>query len=555
MVEWPIQGGNPWWAKIRGAGEEGARSMRDVLVVDDDDTFRAELAEALAERGYSVRQAATGRDAVQATLRDPPRAILLDYALPDTNGIDLLRLLRGRTATRSIPVILLTGHVRRELVESAGLLGVSDYLLKSMFSLSDLLARLESRIGPPTGDSRFEGHSAAVVTAAAALPVVDPMAFLRGVELRAFPGAVAEVLAMAEEPRASLADLDKILRRDPVLSARVLAASQTAALMRSSPTRNIEEALQVLGMSAVVRVVAAGAVLKREELESPWGKDIRQMWSHSIACAFLSQRLHEPKEEAFGFVLGLLHELAELLAIVHIGQGWGAVRQKGERSGWSTTDALGEAFKSPFPRLAREVLMRMRLPAGMSAILRELQDDDGISASRPSTGIVASAHQLSSLVNRSGSSLALVGPIRHRDFKGLRGAASLGDDIPSLEREIVAWEAMTGVRETLVSSRSDPPRALYLWPEHFATPDPFEALLRRECEVRRVSDFDGLFDDADLKVLLAEPGSAEWDQSVRLAGRVLVVHYSKADRPPGRTVRSVRLPASESRLAAILREG
>jgi len=527
--------------------------MRDLLVVDDDDTFRGELAEALADRGYSVRQVATGRDAVQAVLRDAPRAILLDYALPDTNGIDLLRLLRGRTATRSIPVILLTGHVRRELVESAGLLGVSDYLLKSMFSLSDLLARLESRIGPPSG-AAGDGKGPAIVVAAPPLPVVDPSVFLKGVEMRAFPGAVAEVLAMAEEPRASLSDLDKILRRDPVLSARVLAASQTAALMRSSPTRNIEEALQVLGMSAVVRIVAAGAVLKREELDSPWGKDIRQMWSHSIACAFLSQRLHDPKEEAFGFVLGLLHELAELLAIVHIGQGWGALRQKGERCGWSTGDALGEAFKSPFPRLAREVLLRMRLPAGMSAILRELQDDDATSGYRQSTGIVVSAHQLSSLVNRSGSPLALVGPIRQREFGGLRASATLGDELPALEREIVAWEELTGVRETLVSSRSEPPKALYLRSENFASPDPFEALLRRECEVRRVPDMDGLYDDADLKVLLAEPSSPEWEQAGRLSGRVLVVHYGKADRPPGRTVRSLRLPASESRLAAILRE-
>lgn len=528
--------------------------MRDVLVVDDDDTFRGELAEALADRGYSVRQASTGRDAVQAVLRDPPRVILLDYALPDTNGIDLLRLLRGRQATKSIPVILLTGHVRRELVESAGLLGVSDYLLKSMFSLKDLLGRIESRIGAPSGGPGTPGPGVSIAVAAPPLPVVDPSAFLKGVELRAFPGAVAEVLAMAEDPRASLSDLDKILRRDPVLSARVLAASQTAALMRSSPTRNIEEALQVLGMSAVVRIVAAGAVLRREELESPWGRDIRQMWSHSIACAFLSQRLHEPKEEAFGFVLGLLHELAELLAIVHIGQGWGALRQKGERSGWSTGDALGEAFKSPFPRLAREVLLRMRLPAGMSAILREIQGEEGSAGGRQSTGIVLSAHQLSPLVNRSGSSLALVGPIRQREFGVLRAAATLGEELPVLEREIVAWEELTGVREALGTLRSDRPKALYLRGEAFATPDPFEALLRRECEVRRVPDVEGLYDDADLKVVLAEPGSPEWDQAARLSGRVLVVHFGKSDRPPGRTVRSLRLPVSESRLGSILRE-
>lgn len=528
--------------------------MGDILLVDDSDEFREVLAEALSERGYSVRQATNGREAIQQVLRKIPRMILLDYSLPDTTGVELLSIWRGRNATKSIPVIVITGHVRREFLEAAAGLGVTDYLLKSMLSLPQLLERLEAKIGSPSG----QGGSVvapAIVVAPAPMPSYDPSAFLRSIEMRAFPGTVAEVLSMAEDPRASLTDLDKVLRRDPMLSAKVLAASQTAAFMRATPTRNIGEALQVLGMSAVVRIIAAGSVLQREDLESPWGRDVRQMWSHSIACAFLSQHFHDPKEEAFGFVLGLLHELAELLAIVHVGKNWMPMRQKGEKAGWSTMDTLSEVFKSPFPRLAREVLMRMRLPTGLSTILREHYDaEEGEAPSKQSTRIVRQAHHLSALVGRPGSSLSMVAPLREKEFELLRPRGSFVDDLPKLEKEIATWEELTGVRETGISARPEPLQVLYMRGDGWSVPDAFEALLRRGADVKRVQFFDGLYEDADLKIVLAEPSSPQWEQAGQLSGKVLLVHQGKADRAPGKTVRTLRLPLSESKLDAIFRD-
>lgn len=532
--------------------------MHSILVVDDQEVFRAPLVEALRERGYEVREAATAKAAMEEAARRIPSLFLLDFSLGDMDGLELLRYFRGRSALRQVPVIMLTAHVRREYVATAATLGVGDYLLKSSFSLQDLFGRIEARLANVASSVPSASIAKATTAAAApkAIPSFDSDRFLRQVELRAFPGAVAEILSMADDPNASLSSLEKVLRRDPGLSARVLSASQTAAFMRMTPTRSLEEAIQVLGLTEVVRIVASGAVLRREDLESPWGRDIRLLWSHSIASGFLSQRLHPPKEEAFGFLVGLLHELAELMAIVHIGEKWEEIRLKGEGAGWSVSTALTEGFKSPFPKIARDVLLRMKLPTSLSAALREFYDlEEGVaSSSRESTRLVQLAHQCSTLVGRHGSSLAQVAPIRDRDLATVRSPEGLADELPRMERDIQAWESLTGVPEEVKPARPGLPKLLYLRGDGYATPDPLEALLRRGSDLERVEHALGLAGEADLKVVLAEPGTVAWNSASAVSGRVLLLHAGKIDRPPSRTVRTMRLPLNEAKLEGILRE-
>lgn len=532
--------------------------MHSILVVDDQEVFRAPMVEALRERGYEVREAATAKAAMEDAARRIPSLFLLDLALGDMDGLELLRYFRGRSVLRHVPVIMLTAHVRREYVADAAALGVGDYLLKSSFSLQELFSRIEARLATvAASEVASPVRPVQVAPPPKALPSFDSDRFLRQVELRAFPGAVAEILSMADDPNASLSSLEKVLRRDPGLSARVLSASQTAAFMRMTPTRNLEEAIQVLGLTEVVRIVASGAVLRKEDLESSWGRDIRLLWSHSIASGFLSQRLHPPKDEAFGFLVGLLHELAELMAIVHIGEKWEEIRTKGEGAGWSVTTALSEGFKSPFPKVARDVLLRMKLPTSLSTALREFYDiEEGVAGSggRESTRLVQLAHQCSTLVGRHGSTLAQVGPIRDRDLASVRSPQGLVEELPRMERDIQAWESLTGVPEEARPARPGLPKLLYLRGDGYASVDPLEALLRRGADLDRVEHPLGLAGEADLKVVLAEPGTEAWNAASGVSGRVLLLHSGKIDRPPARTVRTMRLPLNEAKLEAILRE-
>ena len=94
-----------------------------VLVVDDRPDARYSLGHVLAAAGLDVRETATGRDALRLA-RLPVDVIVLDLALPDMNGYDVLRKLKDDPATDHIPVILKTavyldaGH--REVALDAG---------------------------------------------------------------------------------------------------------------------------------------------------------------------------------------------------------------------------------------------------------------------------------------------------------------------------------------------------------------------------------------------------------------------------------------------------
>ena len=94
-----------------------------VLVVDDRPDARHSMGHPLATAGFDVREAATGRDALRLG-RLQMDAIVLDLALPDMTGYDVLRKLKDDPATHNIPVIMKTatylddGH--REVALNAG---------------------------------------------------------------------------------------------------------------------------------------------------------------------------------------------------------------------------------------------------------------------------------------------------------------------------------------------------------------------------------------------------------------------------------------------------
>jgi CheY-like chemotaxis protein len=84
-----------------------------VLIVDDDDDHRAGIREVLEDEGYSVVEAADGRQALDY-VTDPhkpqPVLILLDLSMPVMTGWELLAIIKSYTRLASIPVILISGQ-------------------------------------------------------------------------------------------------------------------------------------------------------------------------------------------------------------------------------------------------------------------------------------------------------------------------------------------------------------------------------------------------------------------------------------------------------------
>jgi DNA-binding response OmpR family regulator len=84
--------------------------MSSVLVVEDDHNIRAALIHSLTEGGHAVRSASTALAALREVADDPPDAVILDLGLPDLDGIDALKMLRGLLAA-----VLRRGPFRRRV--------------------------------------------------------------------------------------------------------------------------------------------------------------------------------------------------------------------------------------------------------------------------------------------------------------------------------------------------------------------------------------------------------------------------------------------------------
>jgi DNA-binding response OmpR family regulator len=121
------------------AADEGARPL--VLAADDDHDILALVAFRLGRAGYSVITAEDGEQALELARDREPDLIILDVRMPKLTGLDVVRLLRAREETSTVPVILLTASVQDESVERGFEAGADDYI-KKPFSPEQLVSRV-----------------------------------------------------------------------------------------------------------------------------------------------------------------------------------------------------------------------------------------------------------------------------------------------------------------------------------------------------------------------------------------------------------------------------
>ena len=111
-----------------------------VLLVEDDDELRQLLARYLSSQGFTVREAANGRDGLALAMAQDSDVVVLDIMLPDISGLEVLRELRART---HIPVALLTAR-GDETDRIVGFeVGADDYIPKPC-NPRELVARLQA---------------------------------------------------------------------------------------------------------------------------------------------------------------------------------------------------------------------------------------------------------------------------------------------------------------------------------------------------------------------------------------------------------------------------
>jgi PleD family two-component response regulator len=126
-----------------------------VLIVDDDEFQQAFLALMLEPEGYQVKFASSGTEALRQLHQAPVDLILMDFKLPDMNGLEVTKRLKDEPRLAAIPVIMISGNSERDVVVGSRRMGAVDFIVKPVESgvLLDRVRRLcsgaESTVEPP----------------------------------------------------------------------------------------------------------------------------------------------------------------------------------------------------------------------------------------------------------------------------------------------------------------------------------------------------------------------------------------------------------------------
>lgn len=123
-----------------------------LLIVDDDPDVRQSLRCALEEL-YDVVEAASGPEALRMIRDEHPRALLLDFAMPDMDGLEVLKA--ARELCPALAIVMLTGEMSLEVARQALECGARSYVTKPL-DAEILRAEIRRMLEPPEEEGGIE---------------------------------------------------------------------------------------------------------------------------------------------------------------------------------------------------------------------------------------------------------------------------------------------------------------------------------------------------------------------------------------------------------------
>lgn len=119
--------------------------MKTILIIDDHNDIRENIAEILQLAGYNTIIAENGRKGVEAAIKEKPSLIICDISMPELDGYGVLHLLKKHTHTENVPFIFLTAKTERNNFRKGMEMGADDFITKP-FDDIELLNAIEVRL-------------------------------------------------------------------------------------------------------------------------------------------------------------------------------------------------------------------------------------------------------------------------------------------------------------------------------------------------------------------------------------------------------------------------
>jgi CheY-like chemotaxis protein len=117
-----------------------------ILIIDDDDAMVDVLSQRLHRQGYEILVATSGDEGLAIARREVPHLVLLDLRLPDADGFSVCQELADSAETCAIPVIILSGMERPDIIRRSRAAGCQ-YFVRKPYDPNALLILVQHAIG------------------------------------------------------------------------------------------------------------------------------------------------------------------------------------------------------------------------------------------------------------------------------------------------------------------------------------------------------------------------------------------------------------------------
>lgn len=117
--------------------------MKKIIFIEDESALQETFKNLLRKEGYETIPAMDGESGLKLAKEKKPDLILLDLILPKLHGFEVLKELKKDSGTKEIPIIVLTNLENLEYVERALELGATTYLVKTQYSLEEVLEKIK----------------------------------------------------------------------------------------------------------------------------------------------------------------------------------------------------------------------------------------------------------------------------------------------------------------------------------------------------------------------------------------------------------------------------
>lgn len=133
-------------------GDGGADLAIDVLIAEDEPSILEALTFVLERAGWTIGAVTDGEAVMEAVRRSQPRVLVLDIMMPKRSGFEVLKQIRADSATRSLPVLVLTAKGQQQDRRIAEELGADKFVTKP-YANADVVDSVRALLGEPAARS------------------------------------------------------------------------------------------------------------------------------------------------------------------------------------------------------------------------------------------------------------------------------------------------------------------------------------------------------------------------------------------------------------------